>query len=397
MAIRCGLRPPEDDDLAVSVSRPKLYQVVIAAAAAAATAGMHMDATSASTVKPPPAHLVTAARDAELRKSIDDALAVEFAEIAHRQANIRALYTRRNTAAAISRLPNELLRLVFTLLRDGTPEPGAPWKAIAGVCTAWRALALDSPSLWSRIDVAPGPSGSEVRAQTWTDLLLKRSKCAPLDLHITLSLPQYWELPPNEAHAGGLPALEAAPRARHLVLTLPGHLPMPHKAWAVDVLAREPARFLKSLVVDSMSIHGLPSVVMLPSDMCVGARAPLLQDLQLRNCLLPPNIPDLCSPLTSLHLSFHHETPSHLRHPPGQFASFMSSLPHLRDLTLAFALAYLPDGMEVHIPNLRYVSPVSSYKPSSPIATDHFASWTSSHSSPPSLPISGPNLPCSRG
>jgi hypothetical protein len=89
---------------------------------------------------------------------------------------IRALKTRRNTLAPISRLPTELLSRIFITIAyshfDSSNGTDLSWiYAVTAVCGHWRAIALECPGLWCFIGFM---------YPIWTEEMLKRSKMAPL-------------------------------------------------------------------------------------------------------------------------------------------------------------------------------------------------------------------------
>ena len=93
------------------------------------------------------------------------------------------LYTPRNSHSIISRLPNELLAPIFIhCARDyhyesaRIPSLYAPdWVNVSHVCSRWRNVALHCLTLWSYIFTM---------LQRWTEILLARSKQAPLKIRI---------------------------------------------------------------------------------------------------------------------------------------------------------------------------------------------------------------------
>ncbi|KII86634.1 hypothetical protein PLICRDRAFT_262306 [Plicaturopsis crispa FD-325 SS-3] len=93
-------------------------------------------------------------------------------EIACLMRTVQTLRTYRNTMVPINKLPPEILSHIFTY---GTGLRSLP----ATVCSHWRAISLQCPSLWRDL-IRPYHSHPE-----WTALLLERSKNAPirLDLH----------------------------------------------------------------------------------------------------------------------------------------------------------------------------------------------------------------------
>jgi hypothetical protein len=106
-----------------------------------------------------------------LRRAIDD-------DIDSSEESTRALKSRRNALALISRLPPETLAAIFSFL--SLPEWNKDvryleWIRVAHVCRQWRETALSHPRFWSHINFtklkAPG-----------VDEILARAKMAPLHL-----------------------------------------------------------------------------------------------------------------------------------------------------------------------------------------------------------------------
>lgn len=96
----------------------------------------------------------------------------------------RSLRTRRNALATINILPNELIVYVFLTWRDlqraypsKSYKPhlheGYDFKNISGVCSLWRDITVQYPSLWSDVNV---------KSPRWTELQLNRSQKAILTL-----------------------------------------------------------------------------------------------------------------------------------------------------------------------------------------------------------------------
>lgn len=84
----------------------------------------------------------------------------------------------------ISKLYAELLGEIFvlakTLTKSYSGESG--WLNVAGVCQAWREVALDTPRLWSRFDV------SHIKHLEWASTILARSGGLPLLIDCTRPL-----------------------------------------------------------------------------------------------------------------------------------------------------------------------------------------------------------------
>ncbi|KAI0264919.1 hypothetical protein BC834DRAFT_881129 [Gloeopeniophorella convolvens] len=107
---------------------------------------------------------------------------------------LRTVYAQINTLLPISLLPPELLSRVFRFLQDEdnslVSSRQLGWVAVTHVCRQWRRLvALGDASLWGRIG---GPRSFH---QKWFLEMLARSKCAPIDVTISLPVP-----PPETLH-----------------------------------------------------------------------------------------------------------------------------------------------------------------------------------------------------
>ena len=94
----------------------------------------------------------------------------------------RAWKERYNDASMISRLPAEVLSIVFQIYAcSAQQEQGRrqqiEWTAVLQVCSHWRRVALESPSVWSHVTFA------YVR---WTEAMIERSKSAPLTVHVVV-------------------------------------------------------------------------------------------------------------------------------------------------------------------------------------------------------------------
>ncbi|KAJ7612311.1 hypothetical protein DFH06DRAFT_898672, partial [Mycena polygramma] len=92
----------------------------------------------------------------------------------------RALRTRRNSLAPISRLPNEVLALILELspTRDYTPAGIFIFGSAAShVCHRWRETTLRSPLFWSDIDLL---------RPRWAREKLEKSQVAPLTVRANL-------------------------------------------------------------------------------------------------------------------------------------------------------------------------------------------------------------------
>ncbi|KAF5325421.1 hypothetical protein D9619_010027 [Psilocybe cf. subviscida] len=101
----------------------------------------------------------------------------EIADLTARmQESIRLLKARRNELAPVTKLPDEILFQIFVIFQDSIDLQHRQWQQIAHVCRYWRHVAVGSPSLWTRLHNPP---------HALTQLMLERSKNAPLDVALT--------------------------------------------------------------------------------------------------------------------------------------------------------------------------------------------------------------------
>ncbi|KJA15260.1 hypothetical protein HYPSUDRAFT_396172 [Hypholoma sublateritium FD-334 SS-4] len=93
-------------------------------------------------------------------------------------AAIQVLRYKRNCFASISRLPPEILSLIFSFVKLSYRINSLIWIQITHVSTHWRSVAIDSPTLW---DDPP------LENSQWMEEMLKRSKTAGLTITADLS------------------------------------------------------------------------------------------------------------------------------------------------------------------------------------------------------------------
>jgi hypothetical protein len=194
-----------------------------------------------------------------LRQTIND-------EIKSLEASIRALKSRRNTLAAISRLPPEVLATIFAFLSASTWNEGAfhlEWIRVAHVCRRWREAALDHPRFWSHINFNKLTPGGMAE-------ILARAKMAPLHLEADVGV---WTSAQVEAFERQLEA--------HISHT--HHLSISGSFEATLARLSSSAPTLKSLVLSHKSpTYGLPPAII--PDNLLNCTAPNLTSLELENC-----------------------------------------------------------------------------------------------------------------
>lgn len=226
---------------------------------------------------------------------------------------IRALKTRRNALLLISQLPPELISTIFYFVQtdplSSTPYEKTKWTAVSHVCAHWRRVALETPRLWTCIDIRAFESG------TWVETFLERSKRAPLTLSVNLTSRSQQRI---EAVLGNMD------RMRQLSLTL--QIPMGQDL--LEILETHPAPLLELLEINSFATAGSGRL----SDNLFAGNHPSLRRLKLINCNLSWNLPTL-KDLVALQISNPHimkgsgQGPSLL-----QLTSMLNKSPNLEHL-----------------------------------------------------------------
>ncbi|KAF8492740.1 hypothetical protein F5888DRAFT_1636895 [Russula emetica] len=183
------------------------------------------------------------------------------------EASTRALKSRRNELAPISRLPPETLATIFTFLSASAwneRDVYLEWIRVAHVCRRWREAALDHPRFWSHINFTKlTPAGMAE--------ILTRAKMAPLHLEADVSI---WRTAQVEAFERQLEAHIS--HTRHLSLS--GSL---QTAFA-RLLSSAPT--LESLSLShKYQVYGLLPVAIVPDNL-LNCTAPNLTSLELENC-----------------------------------------------------------------------------------------------------------------
>ncbi|KDQ15783.1 hypothetical protein BOTBODRAFT_31265 [Botryobasidium botryosum FD-172 SS1] len=104
-------------------------------------------------------------------------LALQAVQACTTQTLVR-LRNRQNELSPMHRLPNELLGAIFVLV--GASGRNAPF-SVSQVCKLWREIALNTPHLWTNVNVLAGPNLAFMYAE--------RSGAAPLDLSVSIETP----------------------------------------------------------------------------------------------------------------------------------------------------------------------------------------------------------------
>ncbi|KAL0572446.1 hypothetical protein V5O48_009515 [Marasmius crinis-equi] len=156
----------------------------------------------------------------------------------------------RSILRPVLRLPPELLSRIFSLASEkpatydsrrpsSSLNPSKPPWVLSQVCQSWRALALDTPSLWSSVSFNFIPNrGSTLRAQSHRlQLQLQRSANHPLNITATTSTSNHTAIDRLL-----FPLCSSSPTWRHLSIELndelfsPGLAPISGRLQALESL-----------------------------------------------------------------------------------------------------------------------------------------------------------------
>lgn len=205
---------------------------------------------------------------------------------------IRALKSRWNDLATISKLPDEVLASVFLQLSLFFRNDQLQWRSVdryrwitvCQVCTHWRTVTLSTPRLWSDITVT--------RSLNWMREMLARSHKSPLRVRIALT---------SLVDGLGEPArlvLRELARIEDLVIGV--------SADALDILRAldAPAPLLRSLNIEGVRqrMHRQPGGErqIPPLQVLAWPTTAQLEQLDLLHCRFPWHLPVPFKSLTHL-------------------------------------------------------------------------------------------------
>lgn len=202
-------------------------------------------------------------------------------EIQRHSRAIRMLQARLNASAPISKLPPELLSEIFIHVASDRAQvheraplyhPYWTWISVLQVCTHWRAVAIASPRLWSRIVVTMHPE--------WMKEVLQRSRSAPLFVSA------HTDSRPGGRKSQSLKVvMESLARIRDLRLTgAPDILERALSVW------RGPAPLLENVSLTVPTDLGLSRQFSPRLDLFLNGQAERLQRLEMQEYPFPWNI-----------------------------------------------------------------------------------------------------------
>ncbi|KAL4269330.1 hypothetical protein AB1N83_001896 [Pleurotus pulmonarius] len=226
---------------------------------------------------------------------------------------IRCLEEYKNTQLSVSRLPPEILLIVFDNLRFARHRNTSYSRLLPAtqVCRLWRRVALESPNLWGNISVS--------MPKRIIELLLDRSGSAPLYVESMDSL--------AEDVMGSI-------ILNHLSQLKELNLRYCKREWSTRFTSEKAPR-LTCLSLGSLTPH-----------IEFDARAdafPSLQHLSLEDCIYSSNLASLTT-LRTLSIRYQHVTNESKLTNAADFLTILKSLPRLNNLDLCHALAPL-DGL----------------------------------------------------
>ncbi|KAN0102369.1 hypothetical protein V8E52_005584 [Russula decolorans] len=198
-----------------------------------------------------------------LQQAIDD-------EINSLKESTRALKSRQNQLASISRLPPETLAAIFFFFslstwRNITWRGNIPWICVAHVCRLWRETALNHPHFWSHINL-PNKLTPVGMAE-----ILARAKTVPLHLEAEVD---FWSAEQILAFEKQLETHIS--HTRHLSIS-GGHLPT-----LLEKLVSS-APILEFLSLSSKSYLSSSPQAIIPDNL-FNRTTPSLTSLELESC-----------------------------------------------------------------------------------------------------------------
>ena len=261
----------------------------------------------------------------EIQNTVDAARRRIDQDIETMEGAIRTLMSRRNSLAAISRLPPEILSKIFLCCAATyeLPQFTMDWVKVTHVSRHWRTVAIGCPRLWTTL-VFTRPS--------WVEEMLKRSKRAPLVVDARLGF-----MGPKSIQAAQL-AMNHISRVRELNIFSPG-------ASYGKILSSVPreAPMLQILVLSTTNEYHYAepfrSNYSIPPEL-FSDDSSQLQRLELVYCNL-----DWTSHLLKglTHLKIHNTAPG-FRPSTPLFLDVLEQLPTLTVLDLKDALPHVADG-----------------------------------------------------
>jgi len=239
-------------------------------------------------------------------------------EIEVLEATITAWKGRYNTLSIIARLPPEILSIIFKCVASATQASCNPvyhrisWIKLTHVCTHWRRVALECPSLWTTIPLAH---------PRWAEEMLARSREAPLTIVADVVPHKNRQMELVQSVITRMHQIQKLSLTQRPYSSSGG----PLEKILADLV--NPAPLLESLSVVFNRTNNIPT----PPLNLFSGEAPRLRELELRDCLVAWDAPFLRT-LTSLKMAF---IPPVARPTMGQIIAALGSMPNLEILDLS--------------------------------------------------------------
>ncbi|KAH0579461.1 hypothetical protein H2248_002321 [Termitomyces sp. 'cryptogamus'] len=251
-------------------------------------------------------------------------------DIATLEKAILAIKTRHNALNITARLPDELLAKIFTCDVFESRTLQVSRTRMAGVCTAWRRVALNCPYLWNCVRFS---------SINWiTKMVLPRSAQVSLDIYL-----------PDERSPEGLNMiLGEIHRIQHLGFYMRYERRGEAKQAMLTNLIK-PAPMMESCTMRASTPFKLP-------DNLFGNHSPKLRMLRLSNFTIPAILP-LMSRLTVFEL----DTKSSGGVSLSYLMTLLAGAPYLTTVTLLSACSLVDTTMvHAHLPHLQYLTIVDN-------------------------------------
>jgi hypothetical protein len=198
------------------------------------------------------------------------------------EESTQALKIYRNTLVPISRLPTEILTIIFSLLASlGVLESSLPIapSPVSHVCHRWRDISLNLPYLWNHINFTTLTSAGAAE-------MLARSKTVPLHLEAWTTLWSIAELEAFEmqigAHIYHTRHLSVTATGEHLVRTFGQLVSSAPSLEQFSIANLGLSRETLPLVIPDTLFHGIaPKLIHLCLNNCgIRWESPLLKNLR---------------------------------------------------------------------------------------------------------------------
>lgn len=264
------------------------------------------------------------------------------ARIVELENEVRVLKNYLNTATTTGRLPPEILSHIFLELSlsaivGNSTSQRLSWVRLTHVCRHWRGVALNCSALWSNLSVAH---------EVWADLMLSRSKQAPLSVDLSIREtrcgPQAFKALLSKIYSHGT-------RLRTLKLCVSEG----------DMLSDFPPT-VPNLQTLALTINVAYSTkAQLPAHVLAGG-APALEHLEVVGFTLPWKVIPSAPKLTFLKLF---QLPKADRLSPLFLAESIGQMPALQDLDIKNFLPPGPLSAPIDLPSLKSLTSVDELPP----------------------------------